>query len=109
MAPPFRIISGFTPKNAGFHKTRSANFPTSTEPTKCEMPCVIAGLMEYLAMYRLMRVLSAYSKDAGFHKTRSANFPTSTEPTKCEMPCVIAGLMEYLAMYRLMRVLSEYS
>ena len=31
--PPLIIISGLTPKNAGFHKTKSANFPFSTEPT----------------------------------------------------------------------------
>ena len=31
--PPFKTISGFTPKNAGFHNTRSASLPTSIEPT----------------------------------------------------------------------------
>ena len=31
--PPFTIISGLAPKKAGSHKTRSANFPTSTDPT----------------------------------------------------------------------------
>ena len=45
--PPFRTISGFTPKKAGFHSTRSANLPTSTEPTSCAMPCAIAGLIVY--------------------------------------------------------------
>ena len=49
MAPPFRISDGLTPKNAGFHSTRSASLPGSTEPTTCEMPCVIAGLIVYLA------------------------------------------------------------
>ena len=43
--PPFKTISGFTPKNAGFHKTRSANLPASTDPTWPAIPCEIAGLM----------------------------------------------------------------
>ena len=47
--PPFRISDGFTPKNAGFHSTRSASLPASTEPTSCAMPWVIAGLIVYLA------------------------------------------------------------
>ena len=32
MMPPLMTISGFAPKNAGFHKTRSASLPVSTEP-----------------------------------------------------------------------------
>ena len=48
--PPLRINSGFTPKKAGFHKTKSANLPTSTEPIMCDIPCATAGLMVYLAM-----------------------------------------------------------
>jgi hypothetical protein len=28
IAPPFITISGFAPKKDGFHRTRSANFPT---------------------------------------------------------------------------------
>jgi len=28
IAPPLITISGFAPKKDGFHKTRSANFPT---------------------------------------------------------------------------------
>ena len=44
------IRLGLTPKKAGFHSTRSASLPTSTEPTHGEMPWVIAGLMVYLAM-----------------------------------------------------------
>lgn len=31
MSPPLIIISGFAPKKAGFHRTRSANFPTCRE------------------------------------------------------------------------------
>src|SRR5580658_7408139 len=49
MKPPFTIISGFTPKKAGFHRTRSANFPGSIEPISAAMPWVIAGLMVYFA------------------------------------------------------------
>jgi len=48
--PPFTISEGFTPKNAGFHSTRSATFPASIEPTACAMPCAIAGLIVYFAM-----------------------------------------------------------
>ena len=48
--PPLITISGLTPKNAGFHRTRSASFPTSSDPTSEAMPCVIAGLIVYLAM-----------------------------------------------------------
>src|SRR5271170_8521914 len=47
MNPPFTIISGFTPKNAGFQRTRSANFPGSIEPISAAMPWVTAGLMVY--------------------------------------------------------------
>src|SRR5580658_1676596 len=49
MNPPLTIISGFTPNMDGFHNTRSASLPGSIEPTSCEIPCVIAGLMVYLA------------------------------------------------------------
>ena len=47
--PPLIIISGFAPKNAGCHNTKSANFPGSMEPTCWAIPCVIAGLIVYLA------------------------------------------------------------
>ena len=47
--PPLTTRSGLTPKKAGFQITRSASFPTSTDPTSEEMPCVMAGLMVYLA------------------------------------------------------------
>ena len=50
MKPPLITISGLTPKNAGFHSTRSASLPTSTDPTSCAMPCVMAGLIVYFAM-----------------------------------------------------------
>src|SRR5271156_101958 len=50
MNPPFTTISGFTPKKAGFHRTRSANFPGPIEPISAAMPWVIAGLMVYFAM-----------------------------------------------------------
>ena len=49
MKPPFRTISGLTPKKAGFQMTRSASLPASIEPTSCAMPCEIAGLIVYLA------------------------------------------------------------
>src|ERR1700753_2759221 len=48
--PPLMMHSGFTPKNAGDHSTRSASLPFSTEPISFETPCAIAGLMVYLAM-----------------------------------------------------------
>ena len=31
--PPLNTMNGLTPKNAGSHSTRSANFPASTLPT----------------------------------------------------------------------------
>ena len=49
MVPPLITMSGFTPKKAGFHRTRSASLPTSTEPTMWLMPCAMAGLIVYLA------------------------------------------------------------
>jgi hypothetical protein len=49
MLPPINTISGFTPKKAGDHSTRSARLPTSIEPISCEMPCAMAGLMVYFA------------------------------------------------------------
>src|SRR5215831_17800770 len=49
ISPPFRTNSGLTPKKAGFHRTRSASFPVSTEPTSWAMPWAMAGLMVYLA------------------------------------------------------------
>lgn len=50
---------GFVPNHAGSHTTKSANFPTSTLPTKCAIPCAIAGLTVYLLTYRLTLKLSA--------------------------------------------------
>ncbi len=49
MKPPFTTISGLMPKNAGFQITRSASFPTSTDPISRAIPCAIAGLIVYLA------------------------------------------------------------
>src|SRR4051812_5340373 len=37
MVPPLRMSDGLTPKNAGFHTTRSAHLPTSIDPTSCAM------------------------------------------------------------------------
>ena len=50
MKPPFSTSSGFAPKNAGRHSTRSASLPGSMEPTSCASPCAMAGLIVYLAM-----------------------------------------------------------
>ena len=50
MNPPLITISGFAPKNVGFHNTRSASLPISIDPTSCAMPCVSAGLIVYFAM-----------------------------------------------------------
>ena len=47
--PPLMTSSGRTPKSAGRYSTMSASLPTSSEPTTWLMPCVIAGLMVYLA------------------------------------------------------------
>src|SRR5271156_1057302 len=63
--PPLTIISGLAPKKAGFHKTKSASLPGSMEPTWALMPWVMAGLMVYLATYRLMRRLSLRLESSG--------------------------------------------
>jgi hypothetical protein len=44
------MSEGFVPKKAGFHRTKSASFPFSIDPTWSEIPWAIAGLMVYLAM-----------------------------------------------------------
>ena len=41
--PPLMTTCGRTPKNAGFHSTRSASLPGSTEPIWPSSPCAIAG------------------------------------------------------------------
>ena len=48
--PPLIIKAGLVPKKAGFQSTRSANLPTSIEPTSWSNPWLMAGLMVYLAM-----------------------------------------------------------
>src|SRR3954462_5900824 len=48
--PALMMQSGFTPKNAGDHSTRSAILPFSTDPISFETPWAIAGLIVYLAM-----------------------------------------------------------
>jgi len=49
IVPPLRMSDGLTPKNAGFHSTRSASLPGSTDPTTSLIPCAIAGLIVYFA------------------------------------------------------------
>src|SRR5262245_36066759 len=58
MKPLLMTNSGLTPKKAGFHTTRSASLPASTEPTSAAMPWEIAGLIVYFATYRFARALS---------------------------------------------------
>ena len=43
-------LSGFTPKKAGDHSTRSASLPTFTEPMCSARPWVSAGLIVYFAI-----------------------------------------------------------
>lgn len=59
MTPDLRTISGFAPKFSGFHRTRSASLPTSTEPTYLLMPCVMA-----LRYYRIRQVQSPGHREA---------------------------------------------
>ncbi len=47
--PPLTTTSGFTPKNLGSHRTRSASFPTSTDPTSASRPWAMAAAIVYLA------------------------------------------------------------
>ncbi len=48
--PPSSTISGFTPKKAGDHSTRSARLPSSMLPISWAIPWAMAGLMVYFAM-----------------------------------------------------------
>ena len=48
--PPLITNSGFTPKKPGFHSTRSASLPTSTEPIWESSPWAMAGLIVVLAI-----------------------------------------------------------
>lgn len=59
IVPPFMTISGLAPNRAGFQRQRSASFPVSMDPTMWLIPCAMAGLMVYFAIYRLTRKLSA--------------------------------------------------
>lgn len=58
MNPPLTIISGLSPKNAGFQRTRPTSFPGSIEPISAANPCVMAGLIMHFATQRLARKLS---------------------------------------------------
>ena len=58
ITPPISTISGFTPKKAVFHKTKSALFPISILPIWVDIPCAIAGLIVYFATYLFIRRLS---------------------------------------------------
>lgn len=60
--PPFKTNSGFTPKNEGFHKAKSAILPFSIEPTYLLIPWAIAGLIVTLEIYRLNLKLSFLSE-----------------------------------------------
>jgi len=53
--PPLITSSGRMPKNPGFHSTRSASFPASTEADDVAKPWAMAGLMVYFATY--LRIL----------------------------------------------------
>ena len=92
------IMSGFTPNIFGFQSTRSASFPTSTEPTYCEIPCVIAGLMVYFATYLLILKLSFLSQSCGnaplcfFILSAVCHVLVMTSPTRpiaCESELII--------------------
>ena len=65
MKPLFSTISGRAPKKAGFHSTRSATLPFSTDPIRWLMPWAMAPLIVYLATKRLMRKLSLPATSSG--------------------------------------------
>ena len=121
MTPDLRTSSGFVPKFSGFQRTRSASVPTATWPTRWLMPCVMAlseadssatkqeeenatthGLMVYLEIYRLTRLLShppaASPSDASGPRNsrillavRHVRLMTSpTRPIACESELIIA-------------------
>lgn len=57
--PPLTTKFGLVANHTGSHTTKSANFPTSTLPTTCPIPCASAGLIVYLLTYLFTRSLSA--------------------------------------------------
>src|SRR5258708_39630681 len=91
--PPFKTIDGLTPKTAGFHNTRSASLPASTDPTSCDTPWAMAGLIVYLAMYRFTLKLSA-AEESPLRDPRCSfilcavcqvrMIPSPTRPIACE-------------------------
>ena len=96
--PPLMMISGFTPKNALFHKTKSAIFPTSTLPTYLSIPEAIAGFIVYLAIYLLILLLSLFSSSPSkiplccFIESATCQVRINTSPTlpmACESELVI--------------------
>ena len=99
--PPFIIISGFTPNIAGLQRTRSAIFPTSTEPAYSEIPCVIAGFIVYFEIKRLIRVLSFLSLSSSngplcfFILSAVCHVRIITSPTRpiaCESELIIENI-----------------
>ena len=80
--PPLRIRLGLTPKKAGFHTTRSASLPTSTEPTRWLMPWLMAGLMVYFVITSYsIHYTKLYDKTAGVRYRR----PYQTRHTYASM------------------------
>jgi hypothetical protein len=47
--PPLITSLGLAPKNAGSQRTRSASLPGVTEPIRCAVPDVMAGLIVIFA------------------------------------------------------------
>src|SRR6478752_3193700 len=63
--PPLMTIFGLAPNMAGSQRTRSAIFPGVIEPSTCEMPWVIAGLMVIFATSRSTRKLPLFGESDG--------------------------------------------
>src|SRR5204862_1592914 len=75
--PPTRIRSGFTPKNAGDQRTRSARLPTAIEPMYSATPWAMAGLIVYFATYLRARRLSFRDESA------------ASDPREAFMTCAV--------------------
>mmetsp|Transcript_59682 Transcript_59682/g.119798 ORF Transcript_59682/g.119798 Transcript_59682/m.119798 type:complete len:314 (-) Transcript_59682:547-1488(-) len=86
--PPFITISHLAPKKAGFQNTKSAIFPTSTDPILWLIPCATAGLHVYLARKRRTRKLSVGVVAAVAGGTADDTAPPPPPPPPAATPCV---------------------
>lgn len=129
--PPFIIISGFAPKKAGFHKTRSASFFSCIAAhfsiwVKQKKTLRLSGYMALVipnplalsiqnvgsrfGIYWPIKIQTCSRKGKLYSKIWDVcveNYDTSTEPIKSANPFAIAGFIVYFAMYLFILALSS--